>query len=414
MRQRHRAPVATRLLAAGGHRVSDRRARVSVRLPGHDPGRQGHRHGPRLRGRRRRSVGDLLQPGRHRVPGSLLGRGRRRGPRAGRQRDFTGANPYPGVGATSGASRSRSSRCPNLYMVVPADHGAEVRPRHRRAVRPRPALERPRELERPVHLAERGHQDRPTSTRCSPTSSCRSSRSRPARTTASRGSSSSATPSATDPFTQAEVDVAHTKLYSNLTSNGGWGYNAAILWKPAPGDRRRRLVPQQDHGRLRRHGDRHARVRRATRSSTSSSRRSYRSACTRSRRRSSFRHPSTRASASTSGGGFTLGLEADWTEWSSFKALNINFPDGSLPTIDRSTVWKDSWAYRVGLEKTFGAWAIRVGYYYDNTPQPDAGRRPDPGRQRPQRLHGRLRLQHAAVGHRRRRRLHQASRTARS
>ena len=38
----------------------------------------------------------------------------------------------------------------------------------------------------------------------------------------------------------------------------------------------------------------------------------------------------------------------------------------------RLTLWQDSWAYRVGLEKKFGeCWAIRVGYYYDNTPQPD-------------------------------------------
>ena len=33
---------------------------------------------------------------------------------------------------------------------------------------------------------------------------------------------------------QIAVDVAHAKLYSNLTSNGAWGWNVGILWKPVP------------------------------------------------------------------------------------------------------------------------------------------------------------------------------------
>jgi len=46
------------------------------------------------------------------------------------------------------------------------------------------------------------------------------------------------------------------------------------------------------------------------------------------------------------------------------------FPDGVAPDLDRITNWKDSWAYRAGIEKKFGSFGIRVGYYYDNTPQP--------------------------------------------
>ena len=32
--------------------------------------------------------------------------------------------------------------------------------------------------------------------------------------------------------------------------------------------------------------------------------------------------------------------------------------------------WKDSWAYRVGIEKKFSSFALRAGYYRDKTPQP--------------------------------------------
>jgi long-chain fatty acid transport protein len=174
---------------------------------------------------------------------------------------------------------------------------------------------------------------------------------------------------AIDPFTQSEVDVAHTKLYSNLTSNGGWGYNAGIMWKPVPqigvgASYRSKITVNYDGTATviqRPTGDQAFDALVAAQVPFGV-------------------HPVTTqivfpASINTGvgisfGGGFTLALEADWTEWSSFKALNINFPDGTLPPIDRATAWNDSWAYRVGLEKTFGAFAIRVGYYYDNTPQP--------------------------------------------
>jgi long-chain fatty acid transport protein len=68
---------------------------------------------------------------------------------------------------------------------------------------------------------------------------------------------------------------------------------------------------------------------------------------------------------------FLLSLEADWTEWSRFQSLAITFPTLVGRDIFRPTLWEDRWAYRAGLEKCFGPWAIRVGYYYDNTPQPD-------------------------------------------
>jgi long-subunit fatty acid transport protein len=53
------------------------------------------------------------------------------------------------------------------------------------------------------------------------------------------------------------------------------------------------------------------------------------------------------------------------------RELNIIFPDLVGPGLSTRTMnWKDSWAYRVGLEKKFSKLALRAGYYRDKTPQP--------------------------------------------
>ncbi len=72
-------------------------------------------------------------------------------------------------------------------------------------------------------------------------------------------------------------------------------------------------------------------------------------------------------------GQFTVSLEGDWTEWSDFQSLDIIFPDLIGRDLHRHMGWKDSWAYRIGLEKKFTnctCMAVRAGYYRDNTPQP--------------------------------------------
>jgi long-chain fatty acid transport protein len=69
---------------------------------------------------------------------------------------------------------------------------------------------------------------------------------------------------------------------------------------------------------------------------------------------------------------FRISLDADWTEWSSFDELLIDFDNAAIDDLVRPTQWEDSWAYRAGLEKKFGGFAVRAGYYIDESPQPIA------------------------------------------
>lgn len=174
---------------------------------------------------------------------------------------------------------------------------------------------------------------------------------------------------AINPFTNSVVDVAHIKLNSDLTSNHGWGWNAGILVRP---------IPQLSFGAA------------------------YRSAITvdysgsatfqqRTTGNAQFdaivasqlpqgTHPvNTKidfpssvnlGAALTLPGDFTVSGEADWTEWKKFQSLNIIFPDLVGHDLPRTTNWKDSWAYRAGIEKKFSNFALRAGYYRDKTPQP--------------------------------------------
>lgn len=186
-----------------------------------------------------------------------------------------------------------------------------------------------------------------------------------------------------DPFTNSVVDVLHVKLNTDQTSNHGWGWNAGLMIRPVPqfslGVSYRSKI-KVDYS-----GD-------AT----------FQDHCTGSPPFCGFvatqplprgTHPVNTAidfpgslnigAATTLPGAFTISGEADWTQWSRFKELDISFPD--LPggnvcapaglKVCRATVWTDSWAYRIGLEKKFSTFAVRAGYYHDNTPQPvaDAG-----------------------------------------
>src|SRR6202035_2201939 len=58
--------------------------------------------------------------------------------------------------------------------------------------------------------------------------------------------------------------------------------------------------------------------------------------------------------------------------WTSFKEVNITFPDGQLPNSTIPANWKNAYSYRAGLRWTTSPTSQwRFGYVYDQTPQPE-------------------------------------------
>ncbi|WP_016856367.1 OmpP1/FadL family transporter [Halomonas smyrnensis] len=69
-----------------------------------------------------------------------------------------------------------------------------------------------------------------------------------------------------------------------------------------------------------------------------------------------------------------LMANAEWTEWSSFDELVVEFEDGSnSPTTEN---WDDTWAFSVGANYALThQWTLRAGLGIDETPVPDAQHR---------------------------------------
>lgn len=178
----------------------------------------------------------------------------------------------------------------------------------------------------------------------------------------------------TNPFTQSIVDVAHVKLNSDVQDNHGWGWNAGIMFRPMPqfsfGAAYRSKIKMDYEGRAtfeqRLTGD--PRFDAAVAAQLPTGEHPVRTFI-------EFPASLNLGTAFTFPGEFLVALEADWTQWSSFNALDIHFPDLVGRDLHRETDWKNSWAYRIGLEKKFSSFALRAGYYRDKTPQPraDAG-----------------------------------------
>lgn len=177
-------------------------------------------------------------------------------------------------------------------------------------------------------------------------------------------------------FTQSVVDVAHVKLNSELTGNHGWGWNAGILFRPVPqfsfGAAYRSKIQVDYEGKAK-----------FTQIPTGNA---AFDAAVAANLPSAGDHPVETSiefpasvnlgTAFTFPGNFLVSLEADWTQWTSFKDLDIHFPDIVGRDLHRDNNWTNSWAYRIGLEKKFGKMALRAGYYRDKTPQPRANAGP--------------------------------------
>lgn len=67
-----------------------------------------------------------------------------------------------------------------------------------------------------------------------------------------------------------------------------------------------------------------------------------------------------------------LETDVNWTGWSSFDVLVIDFTRDQLPDATRPQNWDDAFNYRVGFRwNTAGGNQWRLGYVFDETPQPE-------------------------------------------
>lgn len=65
-------------------------------------------------------------------------------------------------------------------------------------------------------------------------------------------------------------------------------------------------------------------------------------------------------------------LDANWTGWSSFDEVAIVFPDNPTLSNTLNEDWEDVYNYRIGFRwNASSASQWRLGYVYDETPQPD-------------------------------------------
>ena len=174
---------------------------------------------------------------------------------------------------------------------------------------------------------------------------------------------------AIDPFTTSFENVAKVKLNSDMIDNTGWGWNVGIMFKPF--DALSVGAAYRSHIKVNYDGTATF-IQRLTGNQVFDAAVAAQLPTGTPPVKTSVDFPATvnLGAGINLGNGWTIGLEADWTEWSSFKNLNITFPTLVGHDIDRPTLWSDSWAYRVGIEKKLGNWALRAGYYFDNTPQP--------------------------------------------
>jgi long-chain fatty acid transport protein len=172
-----------------------------------------------------------------------------------------------------------------------------------------------------------------------------------------------------NPFTNSAVDVAHIKLNSDLTDNHGWGWNAGILIRPVPqfsiGATYRSHIKIDYEGTAKfvQRPTGNAQLDAIVASQLPQGDHPVATSI-------DFPESVNLGAAVTLPHQWTVSLEGDWTKWERFKSLDIIFPDLTGRNLHREMDWDNSWAYRVGVEKKWVNWAVRFGYYRDNTPQP--------------------------------------------
>jgi len=76
--------------------------------------------------------------------------------------------------------------------------------------------------------------------------------------------------------------------------------------------------------------------------------------------------------AVSSGPHLRVSGQVDWTQWSKFDSLLIEFPGAPSSNQNFDLGWKDNWSFRGGAEwRLAGGGAVRVGGYYDTNAVPD-------------------------------------------
>jgi len=70
-------------------------------------------------------------------------------------------------------------------------------------------------------------------------------------------------------------------------------------------------------------------------------------------------------------GDWTAEADVDWYQWSTFRQLRIAFTDRPDLSEDITEDYKNSWQYRIGVERRLSErLAVRGGYFFDQSPAP--------------------------------------------
>ncbi|HEX8170526.1 MAG TPA: outer membrane protein transport protein [Thermoanaerobaculia bacterium] len=162
------------------------------------------------------------------------------------------------------------------------------------------------------------------------------------------------------------LDVARSKLVSDLQDSDGWGWNAGVLWRGKYVRLGASYRSQIDID--------HDATLTLTQVPTGIPALDANVHATLPSAPLDAAVPMTMPSSLNLGASFMLGratiaLEADRTDWSQFDRIVVQTPVPAFG-ISRVTGWEDTWAHRIGAELPCGPVICRAGYYRDETPQP--------------------------------------------